>query len=1060
MNHSKATNFGASASQSSINPLGTGEQTKQDTLSVNPFGSKSNQPALPSDQAIAQPPQTSNMFGQITPNPFQSQTSQSLANIFGQTATQPSQPSNSNVGGSTIPPNHNEDSMATSPDSSPQSNQKTPQSSFSFLQAHSQPNSSNGTAEQATGRSLFDRITPRDNGQVAASAPTTAFNQSSAAENHQAKIQQNAEPSAHTTEISASPSKTGGASSPKNRQSAQPSGHWASSAGDSSQIPNPFSFVTKPTAASDPSVLTKDDNSQTQKSFAFLNTPSSGTKSSSSMFASPFASQKGKETAPDALKGSTSDIFGKSTQVESPSQTSTEIRHPGSPPVAPADFTDQQKRQLVTGYRLKALDIGLSDYLNSKRNTKSQLESIQRFYEERKAAILNADGSPMEEIGNKRPSDDDQGQNSLERKKARLEPPSASAESPQQSSEGAVVSNGTALKRKADKDLGQGEDYGAFNSPKRQQKERDISYPSLPSTSSGSETAKKFGSILRRDSQEVTSGVNEATPNTNQNSNTFEQPGRLSESVSPSVFNKTQSSLFPSAPTNSFAFGTLNKGSADQDRSKRKAADLEPSGTEASDQEDEDAPAQLIKKQRVNKNGPDSDKENNDAKWAQNPIQAIGSGESIFSKPRSQPANTFNIFGNLSKPSTDDHNNDSDDEERNTRDAPVENTTAGQSDERSSRTSTDNPLSSAISNRSNAISGSSIEKPKPTMGSLFDRIEKDENGKPVKAPLSNGQNLGQSVLKTPKVQSASNIFGQPSQPTSETPSSTPSFNLFGANFSSLGNKPEDDSKADGDNTWKAGSQISFANTPKAPDVKITSASPSKTPLGGGLFGALKPSTIPDASNKSTSNLFFPSTSNSITGSLGKSPLIGHQFGAPREISNATLAPPSNSMSNNNSRATSPGATTGATTGESGNDSEGDEVYANETHPELSSAEAAEAEEMEDVIFDVKAKLYEFADSKEGSNTKKNWVVRGTDQFRVLKHRDTKKTRMVMRLQVNGRIVLNSGLAKSLKYVHSKPKIVEIPVPKAPAVVQSWMVRVSKDEDAERLAAILEENKSY
>ncbi|KAL8864073.1 MAG: hypothetical protein Q9198_010113 [Flavoplaca austrocitrina] len=89
---------------------------------------------------------------------------------------------------------------------------------------------------------------------------------------------------------------------------------------------------------------------------------------------------------------------------------------------------------------------------------------------------------------------------------------------------------------------------------------------------------------------------------------------------------------------------------------------------------------------------------------------------------------------------------------------------------------------------------------------------------------------------------------------------------------------------------------------------------------------------------------------------------------------------------------------------------------------------------------------------------RQWKVQGVEQLRVLKHRDTKKTRILMKLKVNGRVVLNAGLQKSLTYELASSKVVRVPVA-TESKVESWTIQVGKEEDANELAKLLEENKA-
>lgn len=131
----------------------------------------------------------------------------------------------------------------------------------------------------------------------------------------------------------------------------------------------------------------------------------------------------------------------------------------------------------------------------------------------------------------------------------------------------------------------------------------------------------------------------------------------------------------------------------------------------------------------------------------------------------------------------------------------------------------------------------------------------------------------------------------------------------------------------------------------------------------------------------------------------------------------------------------------------------------ETHPELDVTEAAKAEADEDVIFDAQGKVYKFETFGIDDRKTQKWVLQGSEQFRVLKNRDTNKTRMVMKLKVNGRVILNAGLQQSLSYAIVAPKKVRVPVP-VKDKVETWMVSLGNEDDAEALVSALEDNKAY
>jgi hypothetical protein len=90
---------------------------------------------------------------------------------------------------------------------------------------------------------------------------------------------------------------------------------------------------------------------------------------------------------------------------------------------------------------------------------------------------------------------------------------------------------------------------------------------------------------------------------------------------------------------------------------------------------------------------------------------------------------------------------------------------------------------------------------------------------------------------------------------------------------------------------------------------------------------------------------------------------------------------------------------------------------------------------------------------------KVWDTKGLGFLRILKHRDTGKSRMVMRTDPSGKIILNASLSSQLKYTSSQKQHVRIPFANAEGKIEAWTLKVGKDADAKALSKILEENKS-
>ena len=1073
------------------------------------------------NQTPAQP-QTSNIFGQKAASPFQSQSSQPLSNIFGQSGVSQSQPSNNLFGKPATSPTDEGDTMSTTPDTSPQANNvRARYGPFGSASASPKEALSNGTTPAGSGSSIFSASFQPSSGQGANLTNGEAIGQSIAngESGHDAD---------KPSDISlGSPTKKQGPSSIKKSDIAQPQNEQPH-VEEKAPVKNPFAALNFPppnsSACTSPSFFPLSTPSQKQPSASLQ---PNGVKSS--LLANP-----GNQTTPATASGST--------------------RQPGTPPEPPAHWSEEQKRQLVTGWRLKSLDVGLQSYLQHGTYSKEEMETVTSYYELRKQAILDAQGGPLLEVSNKRTAEGEQLQSGHPNKKARQQPSSQPSN---------VFSAGPSSpsKRKANGIIHDDDGNTGFSGAKRSKQDDQIAYPSLPSASSSSQTARIFGDLVGKKISENSSDSGNAVVNghsfrgmasanqehssnpTSSHSDIFKTPAPTGGTLFLSNNNQRPSFSFGQAPTSttsndhpentntssqslstqtstpsrelfpprgnannnaipissstttfaqglataqpqtsSSIFSSFNSKNSEKRSPKRKAEDYvgeEEGHDEVPTQQGSEQ--QRHKKQKAAEDGIDTT-----SGEKATTTERTGFGESVFTRPSTQPTKTSNMFGHLtnsaSKP--DDHeeeDNDDDDEEA----AASEKETArpnalgtanlgtNVSSSNSSRPSVFNPFASSSFNNQPK---QSAESGNPAAGrSLFDRIEKNEQGKPVRS--SNPVNFGESILKSPAAQNTGSIFGQraqiaginPSGTTDSTPGSSifgnkstnaakdtssapPAFGMFGKPSSSIstpvanmsGTQAPSDSPS-GDNTWKPGTPVKFGDSANAPHINFTSPSPSKPPLTG-LFGATKTNTTFETSG---SSFFKPADS-----AAAKPAQLTFGISAPAKSltpSNDSLAPPSETQSESTSRATSPGATEG----ESGAESS-DAVHDQESHPDLDVTEANKAEADEDVIFAEQGKVYKYAATGAGTH---RWELQGNEQLRVLKHRETNKTRMVMKLKVNGRVVLNAGLQKSLSYVLAAPKKVRMPVA-ANGKVETWMVTFGKEDDAKSLVSALEENKAY
>lgn len=117
--------------------------------------------------------------------------------------------------------------------------------------------------------------------------------------------------------------------------------------------------------------------------------------------------------------------------------------------------------------------------------------------------------------------------------------------------------------------------------------------------------------------------------------------------------------------------------------------------------------------------------------------------------------------------------------------------------------------------------------------------------------------------------------------------------------------------------------------------------------------------------------------------------------------------------------------------------------------------ARPGEEDEDVLFEVKAKAMVYDAASPGES---KWVVKGVGPLRVMKHRNTGKTRFLLRAEPSGRIAVNSAVLKDVEYESISAKAIRIPVANSTGKIDPYTFKVGKDEDAKELARILMANR--
>jgi hypothetical protein len=272
--------------------------------------------------------------------------------------------------------------------------------------------------------------------------------------------------------------------------------------------------------------------------------------------------------------------------------------------------------------------------------------------------------------------------------------------------------------------------------------------------------------------------------------------------------------------------------------------------------------------------------------------------------------------------------------------------------------------------------------------------------------------------------------------------STPSNDeaLRGSVFSNLGTGPNF-SKSPGDYSWKPGTPVKFGTPEKGgPTVNVTAATPPAKD-------------DPAAASKSFPNLFGPKPSKPGADAVAS---VGFNFGGPSHLTASPLLGPSALSSAVSSRATSPGAT----------DTESVNTDTGEDHsdePQVSLMSSRPGEENEEVLFEVRSKALKYITDEVAKEKKLDpgFNTQGVGQLRVLKHKTTGKTRLLLRAEPGSNIVINTALTPSMTYKATETKgsgAVKFGIPTA-AGIDHWVAKVKTAAVAEELASILEANKS-
>ncbi|KAK3710422.1 hypothetical protein LTR37_010265 [Vermiconidia calcicola] len=343
------------------------------------------------------------------------------------------------------------------------------------------------------------------------------------------------------------------------------------------------------------------------------------------------------------------------------------------------------------------------------------------------------------------------------------------------------------------------------------------------------------------------------------------------------------------------------------------------------------------------------------------------------------------------------------------------------------------------------------ETPTGAGKSMFERISKDPPATaPSKPNLFSQTPAAEKTTsfgfgsKTPAAPSTSNIFGSMSKAsTSETPAAPSTSNIFGSMWepstSYANNAVNGDSEKDkqaNDNTWKTNTPIKFGAGYTTGTESTTPAAPP--PKFGNLFG-------PTSSAGSAGQLNVP----------GAKPTIGFNFGAQFASSAGT------------SRATTPGVTTDGEGASTAGEGDGDEdTTQNEPQAKDQTGLQDEESKHEDLLFTVRAKAMKYEDKKdaETGGTSKGWLEKGRGPLYLLKHRETGKVRVLLKIEPLGRLGMNFSVINSdYRTTGTNGTIVQglfvDQIARTNETAPSrWMVFVKERASAEKIVEILDENK--
>lgn len=401
---------------------------------------------------------------------------------------------------------------------------------------------------------------------------------------------------------------------------------------------------------------------------------------------------------------------------------------------------------------------------------------------------------------------------------------------------------------------------------------------------------------------------------------------------------------------------------------------------------------------------------------------AASANGSVFDAARSSTPGGSNIFGHLSNAGSD-----------------VEGSARGDADDEDSDDDAQQSNGAKTSdNQPNGQFGGfseSDDAPSDTAASgrsLFDRVEK----RPEAPSSSTSSNLFGFPISADKsnAKPSSGLFGRVSR---DEPSERPPLATTAANDGGLFGFGK--AVTAGDQTWKADSPIKFNNgTTEPPKFSFTASTPSKATPSGFSFSPNAPTTTP------SSSLWGPTSGSSLFGATKPSQSLFVPSGSSSVLPSGTT-----------SRATTPGVSD-----VSGAETTGGEQEDTRSDPQIGDLVGMEAAKLgHDVLFEsdkVKSSRYEIDPSGKKSPA---WATQGIGPIAILKDQTSGVTKILMKKEPSGGIVINTRLMASTKYEPIGKRARFGIFNAATSKMDQTIIQLGSEEEATNFVQVCEEHKN-